>query len=136
MKQYVKQFFARGFAFAGLGPLVCAIVLFIVDITTGATLSGSDVCLAVFSTYLLAFVQAGASVFNQIEEWPIAKSLFFHFFSIYAVYVFVYLINAWIPRLPIVVAIFTGIFIVTYAVVWLTVYLCVRAHAKRLNARL
>lgn len=91
---------------------------------------------AVTQTGKFAFVQEGASVFNQIEQWPIAKSLFFHFFSIYAIYVFVYFINTWIPRLPIVVAIFTGIFIVTYAIVWLTVYLCVRAHAKRLNARL
>ena len=47
-------------------------------------LSGAEVLIAVLSTYVLAFVQAGSSVFNQIEEWGRAKSIGAHFISIYA----------------------------------------------------
>ncbi len=50
------------------------IVLWIIQLAgVEDRLSGEEVLLGVISTYVLAFVQAGASVFNQIESWPIAK---------------------------------------------------------------
>lgn len=50
-------------------------------------LTGGQVCLAIISTYLLAFLQAGASVFNQIGAWTLPKSLFCRFATLYAAYV-------------------------------------------------
>ncbi len=99
-------------------------------------LTGTEACLGIVSTYLLAFVQAGASVFNQIEEWPVPKSTFFHFLSIYAAYSLCYIVNSWIPFEPMVLAIFTGIFAVSYAVIWITVYLIVKSTSKKMNRKL
>ena len=81
-------------------------------------------------------MQAGASVFNQIEHWPLAKSLFFHFGSLYLVYVGSYLVNTWIPFDPVAVLIFTAIFVAVYFAVWVTVYLIVKGCEKKLNARI
>lgn len=137
MNKYVKEFLHRGLIFGGFGPLILGVILFCIELGgTKISLNGSTILLGVFSTYLLAFVQAGASVFNQIEGWPITKSLFFHFLSIYLVYVSCYLINSWIPFNIIFILIFTLIFIVAYFIIWLTVYLCVKCVSKKMNNKL
>ena len=137
MNKYVKQFFHRGLLFGGFGSIVVGIVYAIVSHTVdGVLLSGDEVCLAIVSGYLLAFVQAGATVFNQIEHWSTPKSLLCHFGSLYAVYVLCYLVNDWIPFEPKVLLIFTGIFVALYIVIWLTVYLSVKATGKRFNEKL
>lgn len=137
MNKYVKQFLQRGLAFGGFGPIILGIVYAILQGTLpGFSLSGAEVCLGILSTYLLAFVQAGASVFNQIEHWPLAKSLFWHFGTLYVAYALCYVVNTWIPFVPQVLAIFTAIFVALYLVIWLTVYLCVRAASKKFNAKI
>lgn len=135
--KWFKTFLKRGLAFAGLGPIITGIVFLILSYAIeDFHLGGVQVFLAIISTYILAFVQAGASVFNQIEEWPLLKSLGIHLLSNYLIYVLCYLINSWIPFEPIVILIFTGIFIVTYFVIWITVYLIVKQASKKLNAKL
>ncbi len=137
MKNYVKIYFHRGLLFAGFGPVITGIVfLFLNHTLEDFSLSGAEVCLAIISTYLLAFIHAGASVFNQIEEWPLAKSLFCHFVSIYLAYSLCYLINSWIPFEPMVLLIFTAIFVVTYFIIWISVYFSVKAASKRFNTLL
>ncbi len=134
---YVKQFLQRGVVFGGFGPIILGIVFWILSLTIpDFSLKGGEVMLAILSTYALAFVQAGASVFNQIDEWPLMKSLACHFGSLYVVYVGCYLLNSWIPFEPMVILIFTAIFVATYAIVWLTVFLCVKAFSRRCNAKL
>ena len=123
--------------FGGFGPIVAGIVYAILERTvSNFSLSGTQVLLAISSAYMIAFVQAGASVFNQIEEWPLPKSLLFHFLSLYAVYVIGYLVNTWIPFQAEVVLIFTGIFVAVYFAVWVTVYLIVKATSRQLNEKL
>ncbi|MBQ9132452.1 MAG: DUF3021 domain-containing protein [Clostridia bacterium] len=137
MNQYLKSFLHRGLIFGGFGPVIVGIVFAILDATLeDFCLGGGQVLLAIVSTYLLAFIQAGASVFNQIEHWPLPKALACHFLSIYLAYVLAYVINAWIPFEPMVLVIFTGVFVVTYFAVWLTVYCVVKGVEKRLNQRL
>ena len=137
MNEHVKNFLRRGLAFGGFGPIVMGIVLWILDLCgVEVALSGTSVFLAILSTYVLAFVQAGASVFNQIEDWPIAKSMGFHFLSLYTVYVLCYLLNSWIPFAWEVIAIFTAVFIVTYLVIWLTVYFVVKNVSEKMNKKL
>ena len=111
MKSYCKEFFFRGLICGGFGPLVVVVVYLCLHYTVkDFALTGKDVFLAVLSTYLLAFVHAGASVFWMIEHWHTAKSLFFHFFVLYVAYSLCYLANSWIPFEPVVLAIFTGVF--------------------------
>ncbi len=137
MNKYLKSFFLRGLAFGGFGPIIAGIVFLCISFSIdNFSITGSQVCLAIISTYILAFVQAGASVFNQIENWPIAKSLLCHLGCLYIVYVLCYIVNSWIPFDLMVILIFTAIFLATYFVIWLIVYLCVRATSKKINSKL
>ncbi len=135
--RYVLQFLYRGAVFGGFGPIIMGVVYVILSHSIeDFSLTGTEVLLAVLSTYLLAFLQAGASVFNQIEHWPLSKSLFFHFFTIYIAYVLCYVVNSWIPFEPLVIGIFTIAFVLSYLVIYLTVVLTVKAIGKRFNAQL
>lgn len=137
MNRYIKEFFHRGLVFGGFGPIIMGIIYVVLQKSSpDFSLSGGEVCLAIISIYILAFIQAGASVFNQIEHWPIMKSLFFHFGSLYLAYVICYLLNSWIPFKAEVVLIFTAVFIGIYFAVWLTVYFSVKAAEKKLNRKL
>ena len=137
MNKYVKSFLHRGLMFGGFGPIIVGIVYYILSLTIDSfSISGGQLLLAISSSYVLAFVQAGVSVFNQIEDWSVAKSLLCHFSFLYITYVTCYLVNTWIPFDINVVLIFTAIFVVLYLVIWLTVYFSVKAVAKRLNAKL
>ncbi len=134
---YLKSFLHRGMLFGGFGPIVAAIVFFILGFTVeGFSLGGTEVFLAILSTYLLAFIQAGASVFNQIEEWSVGKSLLCHLGTLYLAYILCYVLNSWIPFEPLFLVIFTVIFVVAYFAIWLTVYLIVKNTSKAFNARL
>ncbi len=137
MNPYVKEFFKRGLIFGGGGPLVLGIVYLILSYTLeDFSLKGTDVFIGILSTYLLAFVHAGGSIFNQIEHWPISKSLLFHFLTLYLAYSICYLINAWIPFNPLMLLLFTVIFTATYFIVWITVVLVIKLTEKRLNRNL
>lgn len=137
MKSYVKAFFHRGLIFGGFGPIVLGIIYAILENTVESfTLDGVQLLVAIISVYLLAFVQAGVSVFNQIEEWSIPQSLLCHFSLLYAAYVTCYLVNSWIPFEPLVLLIFTAIFVVAYLVIWITVFVSVKLVSRRLNERI
>ena len=123
--------------FSGLGPATAALVIFIISrFDEALQLSASEVLIMVCSTYILAFVQAGAKVFNQIEHWSVPKSLACHFSSLYAVYVFTYLVNTWIPFNINVILVFTAIFVATFFIIWTVVFLAVRHLSKKLNKNL
>ena len=134
MNKHLKTFLLRGLIFGGFGPIILALILFIIE-SSGVEigLSGSQILLAIVSIYLLAFIQAGASVFNQIDEWPIAKSTGLHFLTLYAVYVVCYIINNWIPFEWGVIGVFTAIFVAGYIAVWFTVYVVTKSISKKLN---
>ncbi|MBR6533566.1 MAG: DUF3021 domain-containing protein [Clostridia bacterium] len=137
MKNYVKEFFKRGLMFAGFGPVVVGIIYLILSKTVeGFTLNGVEVFTSIVSIYLLAFVHAGASVFNQIDHWPLMKSLLCHFSTLYLAYVLCYLINSWIPFDINVVLIFTAVFVVVYFVVWVIVVLSIKAVSRKMNNKL
>lgn len=137
MNKYVKEFFLRGLMFGGFGPIILAIIYFIISkIHPETVLNGTEILLGVISVYLLAFIHAGASVFNQIEEWGLNKSIACHFGTLYVAYSFCYLVNTWIPFDIKIFGIFTAVFIAIYFVVWIIVYLSVRNCSKKLNTRI
>lgn len=137
MNKYIKEFLHRGLIFSGLGPIVLGIVYAILEKTiTDFFLTGPQICIAIISTYLLAFLQAGATVFNQIDSWPLTKSLLCHFITLYLAYVLCYLFNSWIPFVPEIIAIFTTIFIVGYFAIWLVVYLTIKTISRKMNKKL
>ena len=135
--KYVKEYLHRGLMFGGFGPIIVGVGFSILSISvSNFSITGGQILLAIVSTYLLAFVQAGSSIFNQIERWSIGKSLFFHFVSIYIAYSLCYVANSWIPFEPMVLLIFTAIFTAAYLVIWFSVYFIARATRKKLNSKL
>ena len=115
MNKYLKEFLHRGLMFGGFGPIVMGIVFFIIEKTVdGVSFNATEVLLAIVSAYLLAFIQAGATVFNQIEDWPLPKPLLCHFVSLYIAYSGCYLLNTWIPFEPMVLVIFSVAFTATF----------------------
>ena len=123
--------------FGGFGPIIVGIVYFILSETVeNFSLDGGQVLIAIISTYLLAFVQAGASIFNQIEHWSPIKSLSVHISIIYAAYLGCYFANSWLQFEWGVVLIFTAVFVVAYLTIWFSVFICVRMASKRLNSKL
>lgn len=137
MNKTLKIFLHRGLIFGGFGPIVIGIIYAVLETTVEAfVLNGKQILIAIISVYILAFLQAGASVFNQIEEWSIPKAMLCHFSIIYAAYVGCYLINNWIPFDAVVLLIFTAIFITLYLIIWFTVYLSIRLASKKLNKQI
>lgn len=137
MNPYLKKFIHRGMLFGGFGPIVVGIVYVCVSAGVGGiTLTAGQVLVAIVSSYFLAFIQAGVSVFNEIDSWPLMKTLLFHFALLYITYVSCYLINSWIPFDIGIVGIFTAIFVSAYLVIWITVYLSVRNLGRKMNSRL
>ena len=135
--KYVRQFLLRGLIFGGFGPIIMGIVYLILSFCIeDFSVSGINVFTATISIYILAFIQAGCSVFNQIEHWSVPKATLFHFLFIYATYVLCYLVNSWIPFEPLVLLIFTAAFVVTYFIIWITVALIVKSTVKKLNSKL
>lgn len=137
MNKYLKEFFRRGLMFGGFGPIVAGIIYFVVSKASPSFfLNGMEVFCAIISTYILAFLQAGATVFNQVENWSLMKSLFCHFSTIFVAYTSCYLLNSWIPFDYRVILVFIGIFIVVYFAVWSIVYFSIKATSKKLNMKL
>lgn len=137
MNKYVKSYLHRGMLFGGFGPIVVAIVYLILSFAIeDFILGGREVFLGIVSIYILAFVHAGASVFNQIEHWSVPKSLLFHFGTLYIAYTVCYLINSWIPFNIVVFAVYTAIFVIVYLVIWLAVFISIKLLSKKINKRL
>ena len=136
-KKHVKDFFLRGLVFGGFGPIITGIIYLILSFSIdNFSISGVDAFTAIISTYLLTFIHAGASVFNQIESWSVPKSLLVHFSLLYLSYTLCYIVNSWILFQPLVLVIFTAIFVLSYFAVWLTVTLIIKSTAKKLNSKL
>ncbi len=134
MKQNTVKFIHRGALFGGFGPIVTAIIYLILSFSIdNFSVTGTEMFSAIISTYILAFVHAGASVFNQIESWSWGRSTLFHFSTLYIAYSLCYLINSWIPFDITVLLIFTAAFVLTYLIITLTVYIIVKRIGKRLN---
>ncbi len=123
--------------FGGFGPIILGVIYFVLQYSIkGFSLDGEQVFTAIISTYLLAFIQAGASVLNQIDtRFPLLMTGA-HLSVLYVSTLGAYLINSWIPFRPEVLGIFTAVFIIGYAVIWLTVYISVRGVSRKLNGKL
>ena len=133
MNKYVKEFFHRGLMFSGLGSIIAAIIMFF---EPWAMKDGKTVLIAIVSTYLLAFVHAGTTVFHTIESWSAMKSAFYQLLTLYISYLSCYLVNSWLSFNMAIVGIFTAIFVLGYVVVWLIVYISVKSASKKMNMKL
>ena len=137
MNKYLKEFLHRGLVFSGFGPIILGIIFLIISKTSANfSITATQILIGIISTYMIAFLQAGASVFNQIDGWSVPKATFFHFLTIYIAYIGAYLLNSWLPFDPKVILIFTLIFLVVYIAIWLTVVISIKIVSKKLNKKI
>ena len=137
MKKYALEFCKRGLMAAAGGPVVLAIVYGSLGAAGQVTaLSPGQVCMGVLTVTLMAFIAAGITVVYTAERLPLVSAILIHAGGLYLDYLLMYLLNSWIPRNWTGIGIFTAIFAAGYALVWLGIYLHIRARADRINQRL
>lgn len=134
MKKFLKEFFLRGLICASGGPLILAVIYGILDANgTVAAISPKEVCLAIVTITLLAFIAAGMTAIYQMEQLPLPTMILLHGSALYIAYIFTYLINGWLQNSLIPILVFSGIFVIGYALIWLIIYLVEKAKAEKLN---
>ena len=137
MKKFGKQFLLRGLLAASGGPLVLAIVYGILGATgVVSSFSPREVCLGILTVTLLAFIVAGMTAIYQLEHLPLGSAILLHGAGLYGAYILIYLLNGWLKRQLIPIAIFTAIFIAGYAVIWLIIYSVTKSNPQRINRKL
>ena len=135
MKKYVAEFVHRGLLAAAGGPVILAVIYGILGATGVVTaFSPDEVCLSILSITLMAFIAAGITMIYQVEQLPLLSAILIHAGVLYLDYLLIYLLNSWLPRNAI--GTFTAIFAAGYALVWLVIYLCIRAKTQKLNEKL
>lgn len=137
MKKFISDFFLRGLMAAAGGPVVLAIVYGVLGVTGVVTsFSAREVCMGIISVTVLALFVGGMTAIYQIEKLPIASAILMHGAGLYIAYILIYLINGWLKRQLVPILIFTAVFIVGYALIWLIIYRCTKAQIDRINKRL
>ena len=134
MKKFLKEFLFRGLICAAGGPLVLAIIYGILGATGAAeTIPATEVSMGIVTITLLAFIAAGMTAIYQVEQLPLATMILLHGGALYIAYILTYLMNGWLQNSLIPILIFTGIFLVGYALIWLIIYCIEKAKADKLN---
>ena len=134
MKKNILEFFRRGLAAAGFGPIVLAILYLILQ-HQGAIeiLTVNEVCLGIFSLSALAFMAGGMNVLYHIERIPLMVAILVHGCVLYISYLLIYLINGWLEAGKISILVFSGVFVVGYLVIWVIIYSAIKRKTENLN---
>ena len=135
MKKFVPEFLRRGLIACGLGPIVLAIVYWILQQTAAVeTLTVNQVCIGIFSLSALAFIAGGMNVIYQIEQLPLMVAVFIHGGVLHISYLATYLVNGWLEWGITPVLVFTGIFVVGYLLIWAVIYSVIKRNTDNINA--
>lgn len=137
MKKHVIDFCRRGLMAACGGPVILAVVYFALG-RAGViqTLTPAEVCKGILTVSLMAFIAAGVSVVYQMDRLPLTGAILIHSVVLYLDYILIYLWNGWLKRNLTPVLIFTLIFAVGYAFIWLMIYFSTRNNIEKLNKQL
>lgn len=132
MKAFFKEFLKRGFISAWGGPFVLAIIYFIVGKAENIqNIPINEVSLGIISITIMAFMAGGITAIYQNDVLPLVSSIMIHAAVLYLDYLIMYLLNDWLPRGKI--GVFTAIFAVGFALVWLFVYIFTRRKTDSIN---
>lgn len=137
MKKFWKEFILRGFVACGFGPIILAIIYGVLGATGAAqTLTPAEVCKGILTIALMAFIAGGVTAVYQMEELPLFLAILIHGIALYLDYLMLYLVNGWIAEGVKPLLIFTGIFILGYAITWAIIYAIIRKDARNINRHL
>ncbi len=134
MKKFWKEFLLRGLISAAGGPIVLAIIYGILGATGSVEfIAPTEVCMAILTITLLAFIAAGMTAVYQMEQLPLLTMILLHGGGLYIAYILTYLTNGWLQNSLVPILVFTGIFVASYALIWLIIYYVEKAKAEKLN---
>lgn len=137
MKKIVLEFARRGLAACGFGPIILAVVYWILKMEAGLqTLTVNEVCIGIVSLSALAFVAGGMNVIYQIERLPLMVAILIHGGVLYISYLATYLVNDWLEGGVMPILAFSAIFVAGYFVVWVIIYSTTKKKTERLNMML
>lgn len=135
MKKYILEFVKRGLMAAAGGPVVLAIIYFVLGATgTVTALPPHEVSLGIVSITLMAFIAAGITMIYTMESLALPMAILIHAGVLYLDYLLMYLLNSWLPRNAI--GLFSVIFFAGFVLVWVIIWLCIRTKTKKLNAKM
>ena len=119
------------------GPVILAVVYWALE-RQGViqSLTPGEVSTGIFSVTLMAFIAWGITVVYTMERLPLITAQLIHGGGLYLDYLLIYLLNSWIPRNHTGILSFTAIFAAGYAVVWVCVYLSIKAKTESINKKL
>ena len=134
MKKYILDFFRKGIAACGLGPIVLVVFyLILYGQDTTQTLTVNEVCTGIVSLSVLAFIAGGMNTIHQVEQIPLMVSILIHGVVLYVGYLATYLVNGWLESGMIPILVFSAIFVVGYLIIWAIIYSVVKRNTDRLN---
>ena len=134
MNGFWKAFVLRGLVCAAGGPVILAIIYGILGLSgVVESITPTEVCLAILTITILAFIAAGATAIYQVEQLPLPMKILLHGGALYAAYILTYLINGWLQSNFVPILIFTCIFAAGYALIWLIIYRIEKAKTEKLN---
>lgn len=137
MRKYVVEFLKRGMMFCFGGPLVMAIIYFVLGAFGELqTLTVNEVVSGIFSSTLLAFIAAGITVIYTIDKISTFTSALIHGAVLYLDYILLYLFNGWLQSSLKPIIIFTICFVLGYLIIWAIVFVVTRKCTKKLNESL
>ena len=134
MKKHLRSFVLRGLCAAVFGPIVLAVVYFFIGVGgVTETLRVNEVSLGILSISFMAFIAGGITQVYQIERLPVFTAALLHGAVLYLDYLLMYALNGWLEKRLAPFLIFTAVFVLGYAFVWLIIYLSNREKIKRVN---
>lgn len=137
MKKFFLEFLHRGLLVSAGGPIVMAIVYGILNLNGVVdTLTVGEVVKGIITSALLAFVAGGITAVYIIDKLQAAPAALIHSFVLYLDYILIYLFNGWIENSVQVIIIFTSVFFVGFALIWLIIYFSTKKQIKNINSNL
>ena len=137
MKRYMLEFVRKGLVAWGLGPVVLAIVYWLIGKHHAIdVLTVQEVCIGIFSLSALAFVAGGMNVIYQVERLPLMAAVSVHGGVLYGSYLITYLINDWLEWGAAPILVFSGIFALGYLLIWAIIYSVIKRNTDRINEAL
>lgn len=137
MKKFVFEFLRRGMIGCGIGPLVLAVLYWILKHQASLEhLTVDQVCVGIFSLSALAFIAGGMNALYQIERLPLLVAILIHGSVLYITYLITYLLNGWLDLGFLPVLVFSLIFVVGYFVIWGIIYSIIKKNTNQINEKL
>ncbi|MBP3637090.1 MAG: DUF3021 domain-containing protein [Clostridia bacterium] len=137
MKKYVLEFVKRGMMAAWGGPMVIAVIYAILG-ANGVieSLTVQEMCLAIISSTVMAFIAAGITMVYQVEQLPLPMAALIQAGVLYLDYILVYLINGWLKNQLVPIMVFTAFFLAGFALIWAIIYQFIKKDIKQVNNKL